>query len=304
MIYDVVIVGGGPSGLTAALYAARAGRSVLVLEKESFGGQIVYSPMVDNYPACPHISGAELASQLTAQVMNCGVECMSAEVIGLLHGTGQGFTVQTDVGAFEGKSVILATGVRHRQLGLPNEDLLVGRGVSYCAVCDGAFYAGQRVAVIGGGDTALKAALFLADRCSEVVVVHRRQELRAEQALVEQARRRPNVSFKLDRKVGAFNENEEGLGSLELLDPEGRSEILAVSGAFVSIGQEPQSESFALLGITDDAGYFTAGENCCTGIDGLFVAGDCRRKQVRQLTTAVGDGAVAGLAAVEYLRGF
>ena len=302
MIYDVVVVGGGPSGLTAALYAARAGRSVLVLEKESFGGQIVYSPLVDNYPACPHISGADLASQLTAQVMECGAECMSAEVLGVLHGMGQGFTVQTDVGAFEGKSVILATGVRHRKLGLPNEEDLVGRGVSYCAVCDGAFFAGQRVAVIGGGDTALKAALFLADRCSEVVIVHRRQELRAEQTLVEQAKQRSNVRFILERQVGGFDENEEGLTSLELLDSEGRSEVLAVRGAFVSVGQEPQSEPFALLGITDDRGYFTAGEDCRTEIDGLFVAGDCRVKQVRQLTTAVGDGAVAGLAAVEFTK--
>lgn len=303
MVYDVIIVGGGPSGLTAALYAARAGRKVLVLEKDSFGGQIIYSPVVDNYPACPHISGAEIGDKMAQQALDAGAELMSAEVTGIVYAIGENFTVQSDMGDFKGRSLILATGVRHRQLGLYNEKDLVGNGVSYCAVCDGAFYTNKKVAVIGGGDTALKAALFLSDRCREVVLIHRRNEFRAEKILVDQAEKRSNITFMMNKKVVVLQAPNNALDGVELEDTiDEHRESLKVDGVFVTIGQEPQSEPFALMGLTDDLGYFDFDETTITHIDGLFVAGDARAKNVRQLTTAVADGATAGLAAAEYTR--
>lgn len=302
MTYDVVIVGGGPAGLTAAIYAARSGRSVVILEKESFGGQIIYSPIVDNYPACPHISGMELANKITEQAMNAGAECVSAEVTGIMHAEGENFIAETDMGNFTGRTLILATGVRHRALGLPKENDLVGKGVSYCAVCDGAFYADKKVAVIGGGNSALKEAIFLAKQCKEVVVVHRGEKFKAEQALVNEMKKYSNISVELNKKVVALNEQYGNLQSIELFDNlTEKMENLPVDGIFVAIGKVPQSEPFALMGLLDDEGYYDFDETTITHIAGLFVAGDARAKDVRQLTTAVADGAAAGLAASEYL---
>ncbi|MCQ2381673.1 MAG: FAD-dependent oxidoreductase [Acidaminococcaceae bacterium] len=301
MIYDIIIVGGGPSGLTAAIYAARAGRTVLVLEKESFGGQRVYSPMVDNYPACPHISGADLANKMVTQAMDAGAECMSAEVTGIFHAESETFTIQTDMGNYESKALILATGARHRELGLPNEKDLVGNGVSYCAVCDGAFYNDKKVIVIGGGNSALTTALFLADRCKEVTVVHCLQNFQAENTLVEYAKAKANINLVLNKKANRFCDNNGVLESIDFVDNEsGKLENFVTDGVFVCIGQQPQSDPFALLGITDDLGYYDADETTITHISGLFVAGDGRAKNIRQLTTAVADGATAGLAASEY----
>ncbi len=303
MIYDVVVIGGGPAGLTAAIYAARAGRTVLVLEKESFGGQILYTPVVDNYPACAHISGMDLGNQMAQQAMDAGAELVSAEVTGILHAEGESFSVETDIGLYVGKSVILATGARHRHLGLPREDEFVGRGVSYCGVCDGAFYAGKKVAVVGGGNTALTNALFLAERCREVVIIHFFDEFQAESKLVEQVRSRTNISVLMVKETKGIIEREGNFAGLEIMDrvTEAKEEILC-DGVFISVGQEPQSTPFALMGITDDLGYYDFDETCKTFIDGLFVAGDGRAKNVRQLTTAVADGAVAGLAAAEFVK--
>lgn len=302
MIYDIIIIGGGPAGLTAAIYAARAGKKVIVLEKESFGGQIVYSPMVDNFPACPHISGVDLANKMTEQAMGMGAELESAEVTGVFCTESGRFVVETDMGNYHSKSVILATGAKHRHLGLPNEDDLIGNGVSYCAVCDGAFYADKKVAVIGGGNAALTTALFLADRCQEVTIVHCLDNLQAENTLVEQVKNRKNINILMNKKVGRFLEAAGTLTGLEFTDTTTEQiETLAVEGVFVCIGQVPQSDPFALMGLTDDLGYYDFDETTTTNIGGLFVAGDGRAKDVRQLTTAVADGATAGLAAAQFV---
>lgn len=302
MTYDIIVVGGGPAGLTAAIYAARAGKKVIVLEKESFGGQIVYSPMVDNFPACPHISGVDLANKMTEQAMSMGAELESAEVTGMFCTEGGRFVVETDVGNYHAKAVILATGAKHRHLGLPNEDDLIGNGVSYCAVCDGAFYADKKVAVIGGGNAALTTALFLADRCKEVVLVHCLEIFQAENVIVEQLKKRENISVMMNKKVVNFREAAGMLTGLDLVDnATEQRETLDVEGTFVCIGQVPQSDPFALMGLTDDLGYYDFDETTTTTVAGLFVAGDGRAKDVRQLTTAVADGATAGLAAAQFV---
>ena len=296
MLYDIVIVGGGPAGLTAAIYGARAGKSVLLLERDSIGGQIVYSPMVENYPALPHVSGADFAAKLYEQVEALGAEIVSEEVLRAERRPEGGFLLTTDYGSHEGRSLILATGVRHRRLGLPGEEELVGAGVSYCAVCDGAFYAGRDVAVVGGGDTALQDALFLAGVCKSVTVVVRRDRFRGEAALARQLAERENVSVWFEHRPVGYVTLDGALSGL-LIEGPGGQRTLAVEGVFLAVGQEPCSEAFADLTGTDAAGYFTAGERCRTGVPGLYVAGDCRTKEVRQLATAVGDGAVAALAA-------
>ncbi len=295
MLYDIIVVGGGPAGLTAAIYGARAGKSVLLLERESIGGQIVYSPQVENYPALPHVSGAELANKMYEQVEALGVEIASEEAV-KAERRGDGFQVTTDYGAYEGRALILATGVQHRRLGLPGEEELVGAGVSYCAVCDGAFFAGRDVAVVGGGDTALQDAIFLSNTCRSVTVVVRRDRFRGEAALARQLEARENVSIWFEHRPVSYVTLDGALSGLNVEGPGGQR-MLAVEGVFLAVGQEPCSAAFADLVPTDAAGYFTAGENCRTDVPGLYVAGDCRTKGVRQLTTAVGDGAVAALAA-------
>ena len=296
MKYDIAIVGGGPAGLTAAIYGARAGKSVLLLERDSIGGQIVYSPQVENYPALPHVSGAELANRLYEQVEALGVEIASEEVTGAERLPEGGFRLTTDFGSHTAHALILATGVRHRRLGLPGEEELVGAGVSYCAVCDGAFYAGRDVAVVGGGDTALQDALFLAGVCRSVTLVVRRDRFRGEAALARQVHARDNVSIRFEHRPVAYVTLDGTLSGLVVEGPGGQS-TLSVDGVFLAVGQEPCSEVFAELTETDAAGYFAVGERCRTSVPGLYVAGDCRTKEVRQLTTAVGDGAVAALAA-------
>lgn len=300
-MYDVIVVGGGPAGLTAALYAARAGKDVLVLERESTGGQINYSPLVDNYPGLPGMSGSQFAQALTQQALDQGVHIREEEVT-FLRTQGELLELTTPQGRYSAIALVLATGVTHRKLGLEGEDELVGAGVSYCAVCDGAFYQGRPVAVVGGGDTALQEALFLSARCSKVTLIHRRDLFRGESRLVEQLRGRDNVEFLLSAAVEKLHAGPEGLTGLTVRDLKGDQTLeLAVDGLFVAVGQQPQNQLFANLVMTDDRGYFLAGEDCATSLPGVFAAGDCRVKSVRQLTTAVGDGAVAGLAASRYV---
>ena len=300
-MYDVIVVGGGPAGLTAALYAARAGKDVLVLERESTGGQINYSPLVDNYPGLPGMSGSQFAQALTQQALDQGVHIREEEVT-FLRTQGELLELTTPQGRYSATALVLATGVTHRKLGLEGEDELVGAGVSYCAVCDGAFYQGRPVAVVGGGDTALQEALFLSARCSKVTLIHRRDLFRGESRLVEQLRGRDNVEFLLSAAVEKLHAGPEGLTGLTVRDLKGDQTLeLAVDGLFVAVDQQPQNQLFANLVMTDDRGYFLAGEDCATSLPGVFAAGDCRVKSVRQLTTAVGDGAVAGLAASRYV---
>lgn len=300
-MYDIIVVGGGPAGLTAGLYAARAGKDVLVLEGESTGGQINFSPLVDNYPGLPGMSGARFAQTLAAQAEDQGVH-IRGETVSFLRTQGALLELTTDKGRYTAHALVLATGVTHRKLGLEGEDELIGAGVSYCAVCDGAFYQGRPAAVVGGGDTALQEALFLSARCTRVTVIHRRDMFRGESRLVGQLREKNNVEFLLSHRVEVLLRGEEGLTGLEVMDLKtGAKRTLAVDGLFVAVGQEPRSQVFANLVMTDERGYFLAGEDCATSLPGVFAAGDCRVKQVRQLTTAVGDGAVAGLAASRYV---
>lgn len=298
-MYDILIIGGGPAGLTAATYARRAGKSVLVIEKNAFGGQITWSPKVENFPGFLSISGTELGDRLLEQAMNLGAEAELEEVTALEQAEAS-FRVHCESGAsFESRAVILAAGARPRPLGVAREEELVGSGVCYCAVCDGAFYAGKPVAVCGGGNSALQDALLLADSCSKVYLVHRRADFRGEQMLVDALRQRPNVEFVLEARVQALLGEEELSGLL--VDQKGTQRQLPVEGVFVAIGHQPDNGAFAPFLKLDGAGYADSGEDCLTVTPGLFVAGDCRKKAVRQLTTAAADGAVAALAAVQYL---
>lgn len=299
-MFDVIVAGGGPAGLTAALYAARAGRSVLVLDPNAPGGQINYSPLVENFPGLPKMSGARFAETLTAQVEELGVQMDYAAVLGFTP-EAEGFRVDTDDGPRAGRALVLAPGASHRKLGLEGEDELVGQGVSYCAVCDGPFYQGGRAAVVGGGDAALQDALFLAGLCREVVLIHRREQFRGEASLADRVRRQENIRLMLGWMPEALLREEGAFRGLRLRRAEsGERTDLKVDGVFVAVGQQPGTGPFAGLVEVDDRGYFRAGEDCRTRLPGVFAAGDCRAKEVRQLTTAVGDGAVAGLAAARF----
>ena len=300
-MYDILIIGGGPAGLTAAIYAARAGKTVAVLERETPGGQIVSAPLVENYPGILSISGAELAQKMTEQAKLLGAEFLFTEATGLSK-TQDGFLVSCADGALEARTVILATGASHRKLGLSQEDALTGCGISYCAVCDGAFYDGAGVAVVGGGDTALQDALFLANTCRSVTLIHRREAFRASAMLVSRAEKQENIRLLRSRTVQRLIRSEDALQGVELLHTEtGQTERLNVDGLFIAVGQAPQSAPF-LDAIAAEDGYYLAGEDTKTSLPGVFAAGDGRKKQVRQLTTAVSDGAAAALAACRYLE--
>lgn len=298
-MYDIIIIGGGPAGLTAATYACRAGKNVLVLEKNSFGGQITWSPKVENFPGLISVSGSELGDKLLEQALAQGAEIELEEVTALRDANGVK-TVQCLSGAaFQARALILATGARPRLLGLAREESLTGSGVCFCAVCDGAFYGGQDVAVAGGGNSALQDALLLSDTCRRVYLIHRRASFRGEAKLVEALRARENVEFVLEAKITRL------LGEHELcaiaVEQGGQTREIAVSGLFVAIGHAPDNAIASDFIALDSAGYAASGEDCRTKTAGIFVAGDCRRKPVHQLTTAVADGSAAALAACEYL---
>ncbi len=297
---DVVIIGAGPAGMTAGLYAARAGARVIVLEKDAPGGQIIYSPKVDNYPALPHVSGSDFADNLQGQLEESGAELRYEEALNIRR-SGDQWEVKTDAETYTAPSVIIAAGTKHRRLGLPGEEELTGAGVSYCAVCDGTFFKGKDAAVVGGGDTALQDALFLSGICRTVTVIHRRDAFRGEKALQDQLRGKKNVVFRMGFVPQAFLSEDGLLTGLVIREKEtGAEESLPLKAVFVAVGNEPQTEAFsALLGLSG-AAYLPASEDGVTGLPGLFAAGDCRVKDLRQLATAVGDGAGAGMAAVRY----
>ncbi|MCI9264977.1 MAG: FAD-dependent oxidoreductase [Oscillospiraceae bacterium] len=298
-MYDILIVGGGPAGLTAAVYARRAGKSVLVLEGTGFGGQIASSHLVENYPAIPAVSGADYSEALTAQAKALGAETQFGRVSGLRR-EGDGFVLTVRKKEFEGRAVILATGAKHRKLGVTREEELTGRGVSYCAVCDGAFFKGRDTAVVGGGDSALQAALFLSGVAKSVTLIHRRGEFRGQEANEAAVRQRENITLALDSQVVELL-GENALSGLVLENRAGERRELAAEGLFIEVGQEPDNGLFSQLAQLDEGGYFQAGEDCRTGTPGIFVAGDCRAKELRQLTTAVADGSVAATAACQWL---
>lgn len=300
-MWDIIVVGAGTAGLTAAIYGQRAGKQVLLLESGIYGGQIVNAPEIENYPGIATVSGYQFAMNLYEQATGLGAVLENGKVIGIQE-KASNWIVQTEVAAYVGKAVILATGAKHRSLGLKQEAELTGRGISYCATCDGAFYRGKTVAVIGGGNTALGDTEYLSNLCETVYLIHRREEFRGTTEAVERLKKRDNVRILLNTVVEELI-GSEGLEALRILDKEtGSGQQLKVDAAFVAIGQEPDNQAFASLVELDENGYIRAGEDCKTQATGVFAAGDCRTKQVRQLTTAAADGAVAAIAAVEYIE--
>lgn len=301
-MYDIIVVGGGPAGLTAAIYGLRAGKTVLVIEKGGFGGQIAFSPKVENIPGFQQISGAEFADKLTEQAMSLGAE-VELEKVTSVTKNGDIFTVETEEGsAFEGRAVILALGVKHRMLGLPGEEELVGNGISFCAVCDGAFYAGLHAAMIGGGNSALQEALLLSEVCSKVTIVQNLADFTGEKKLADALLEKENVEVFFSTVVTGYESENGSLTGLQLRsEVTGEERRIAVDGAFLAVGLQPENEPFAQHAKLNDWGYFDSGEDCCTATPGVFVAGDCRSKRIRQVVTAAGDGAIAAMAACRYL---
>ncbi|MBR3077574.1 MAG: thioredoxin-disulfide reductase [Oscillospiraceae bacterium] len=300
-MYDIVIVGAGPAGLTAAIYARRASKSVLVLEAKAWGGQIINTPDIENYPVVAHISGADFANQLYEQATALGAEVKLEKVTGL-EDQGKVKKVRTAQNEYEAGAVILATGSENRKLGVAREQELTGKGVSYCATCDGNFFRRRDVAVVGGGNTALEDALYLAELANKVWLIHRRDSFRGEEATVARLREKANVEFVFNSTVTALL-GDKRLTGVELTDKlTGEKRMLEVKGLFVAVGRVPENESFRSLIELDEAGYAVAGENCRTRVPGIFVAGDNRTKELRQLVTAAADGAVAATEAVKYLN--
>ena len=299
-MYDIIIIGGGPAGLTAAIYALRAEKKVLLLEKMGLGGQIALSERVENFPGIAQMSGMDFAQTLEGQVLSLNGEIRYETVKEVRSGKTK--KVITGSNEYQAKSVIIASGVKNRLLGVEGEERLIGRGISYCAVCDGAFYRGKRVAVIGGGNTAIQDAEHLAQIAEKVYVVHRRDEFRAEERLVKRLKKHQNVEFVLNTTVEKFC-GDTRLSGIDLISvKDGAKSHIDLDGAFVAVGQIPQNEIFEGIIALNASGYVVAGEDCKTNAKGIFVAGDCRTKSVRQLTTAVGDGSVAALAASRFVE--
>lgn len=299
-MYDVLIIGAGTAGLTAAIYACRAEKRTLVLEAKTYGGQIINTPDIANYPVAPGISGFDFATTLYNQAKNLGAEVKFEKVTEVRDGNVK--TVVTPKNTYEAKTVIVATGAENRKLGVEGEDKLIGRGVSYCATCDGNFFRKKLVAVAGGGNTAVEDALYLADLAEKVYLIHRRDAFRADAALVSKLKERDNVELVLNANVTKLVYDQR-LQGVEVTDKfTGETKVLDVAGLFVAVGQVPENQNFAQLIDLDKSGYAIAGEDCLTKVPGIFVAGDNRVKDVRQLITAASDGAVAATAAIKYLN--
>ncbi|HJA12711.1 MAG TPA: thioredoxin-disulfide reductase [Candidatus Mediterraneibacter merdipullorum] len=299
-MYDIGIIGGGTAGMTAAIYGQRAGKRTVIIEGAAFGGQITSSPNVENYPGIASVSGSEFSMNLLDQAMKLGAETVTEQVTGI-RDEGAVKVILTTEKEYPCRSVILATGVTHRHLGVPNEERLTGSGVSYCATCDGAFFRGRDVAVVGGGSTALQDAEFLSNYCRKVYLIHRRDEFRGEERIVKRLEEKENVEFILSATVREII----GDAAVERLilnsKKTGKQFKLEVSGLFIAVGHIPQNDAFADVVKLDGSGFILAAEDCVTSCPGIFAAGDCRTKEVRQLTTAAADGAVAALAACKYI---
>lgn len=297
-MYDIIVVGGGPAGLTAALYARRANKTVLVIEKETFGGQITHSPCVENIPGFVKLSGNEFAEKMVEQIMEQGADVEIDEVIEIIDGETK--TVVCEGAKFEGKSVIIATGAKHRLLGLERETDFIGNGISFCAVCDGAFYEGKTVAVIGGGNSALQEALMLSDLCKKVYVVQNLDTLTGEKKLQELISKRENIEVITGTLVKELK-GEVDLSSIVLENNKGEKAELVIDGMFVAIGLIPQNDFAKNVIPLNSYGYALADESCEVDKNGIFVAGDCRQKKIRQVVTACADGATASLKACDYV---
>ncbi|MCR4581413.1 MAG: thioredoxin-disulfide reductase [Bacilli bacterium] len=295
-MYDIIIIGAGPAGLTAAIYGRRANKSVLVLEAKSYGGQIINTLDIENYPANNHISGFDFATNLYNQAKELGAEIVFDKVIEITNNK----EVITANNKYNAKAIIIATGSDNRKLGLPNEDELIGKGVSYCATCDGAFFKGKDVAVVGGGNTALEDALYLSNLANKVYIIHRRDEFRGEEKSVNLLKEKDNVEFVFNSNVTKLISDDK-LNGIEVTNKDGSSKTIDVNGLFIAIGRIPENQNFAKLINLNEAGYIIAGEDCTTNIPGIFVAGDNRTKEVRQLVTATSDGAIAATNAIKYI---
>ena len=302
-MYDIIVVGGGAAGMTAALYALRNGKSALVIEKNGFGGQITHSPKVENFPGTLQMSGNEFADKMLDQILAQGAEIEFENVISV-EDHGDKKVVKTEEGGvYEALAVVLATGVKHRMLGIEGEDELVGEGISFCAVCDGDFYTGRRVCVAGGGNSALQEAVLLSEKCSEVIMLQDLDFFTGEQKLQDVLFAKPNVKAFTGVGISRFIVKDGELCGLEIEEKKsGVKRIVECDGLFVAIGLIPENEPYKALADLNEYGYFDSDERCLTRTPGIYVAGDCRSKTVRQLTTAVADGASAALAACRYIQ--
>ena len=299
-MYDIIVIGGGMAGMTASLYALRNEKKVLIIERESIGGQISQSPKVENYPSKKTVSGAELADEVFEQITDLGVDFELEDVL-KVEKEGNIFTVTTNYNTYTAKSVILATGVKHRTLGIEKEERLIGKGVYYCAICDGPFFAGQEVTLIGDANSAMQYALMLAGYCKQVNMFTLFDKFFGEKALEDAIRKTPNI--KIVHNVKAVDLlGDDKLNAIVFENTADGSRFEHKTNAvFVAIGQIPDNEKYSNLVELDKVGYIVANENCVTITPGLFVAGDCRTKEVRQVTTAVADGAIAATKACKYL---
>ena len=296
-MYDIIIVGAGPAGLTAAIYGLRANKSVLVLEGKTYGGQIVNAEKIDNYPGLPHISGFDYATILYKQAKELGAEIKFEKVIKITKDK----RIETTKNNYEGKAIILATGAENRKLGLENEKELIGKGISYCATCDGNFYKGKIVAVNGGGNTAISDALYLSEIAKKVYLIHRRDIFKGEAKLVEELKKKINVEFILNSSIKSLN-GDGILESVTIIDEDRHERNIELNGLFVAIGQEPQNDIFSdVVNITKN-GYIEALDGVHTNVPGIYVAGDARVKELRQLVTATSDGAIAADIAVKEMK--
>ena len=291
-MYDIIIIGAGPAGMTAAIYAARANKKVLVLEALSYGGEILNTLKIENYPVEENISGFDFATRLYNQVIKLGVEVKLEKVLSI----NENKEVKTNENTYISKSIIIATGLNNRKLNLPLEEELIGKGISYCATCDGAFFKGKDVAVVGGGNTALEDALYLSDICNKVFLIHRRNEFRADSITIDKVLNKDNIIVMYDSIITKIN------GSNYLESIEVNNELLKVDGLFIAIGKIPNLDYLNGLIETNEDGYIKSNELCHTNIDGIFVAGDIREKTLRQLVTATSDGAIAATEAIKYIN--
>lgn len=299
--YDLAIIGGGPAGMTAAVYARRAGLRVMMIEKAGFGGQVTMTSTIENYPAMREVEGFQLAMDMKAQVDALGAKSISDTITALNRENDGTFVLQTTGEPITARAVIIANGVRRRELGLPGEDRLRGRGISWCAVCDGGFFRRKKVAVIGAGNTALGDAIYLANLCEQVYVVFRREQPTASAGYLERLKELPNITL-LPRHIPLEFKGEKRIEALSVKDLETDTvKDLEVGGVFEAIGLIPDNEIFASLVDLDENGYILADDEMCTRTEGLFVAGDTRRKNLRQIVTACSDGAIAATSAQAYL---
>lgn len=299
-MYDIIIIGAGTAGMTAAIYARRAGKTVLVIEKSVFGGQIIYSENVENYPGIQNISGADFAMSLYSQASGLGAKFVIESVSEIKDGETK--TVVTNKNEYEAKAVIIASGVKNRKLNLPNEEKFIGRGISFCAVCDGSFYKSMPVAVVGGGNTALQDALYLSNNCEKVYLIHRRDAFRGEESLAKSAASKENIELVLNSEVVSVS-GEEKLSEILVRNKlTGAETFIKIKGLFEAVGQIPDNAVFSSVINLDENGFIIADESCRTNKSGIFAAGDCRTKDIRQLTTAAADGAVAAIKASEYAK--